>query len=154
MPESHRDEHDPTKCKNGKSFPSPQDAFHDLSCAGSEDPQYVHRLPLHDAIIDASCQLLKDGALADTVTPLSVQDAEFHYPTRDFTKNNRNSPAGAGNDDPNSGRAEDASQDPAVPSQDTEEQGADLSPSDGQEDPNHAPLANQAQRHSFPSWLE
>ena len=35
VPESHRDEHDPTKCKNGKSFPSPQDAFHDLSCAGS-----------------------------------------------------------------------------------------------------------------------
>ena len=63
----------------------PHDAFHDLSCAGSEDPQYVHRLPLHDAIIDASCQLLKDGALADTVTPLSVQDAEFHYPSSVLT---------------------------------------------------------------------
>jgi hypothetical protein len=33
-----------------------------------------------------------DGALADTVTPLSVQDAEFHYPTRDFTKNNGSTP--------------------------------------------------------------
>ena len=44
-----------------------------------------------------------------------------------------------GNDDPNSGRAEDASQDPAALSQDTDEQGADTSPPDGQEDPNHAP---------------
>ena len=54
--------------------------------------------------------------------------------------------AGAGNEDPNSGRTEDASQDPAIPSQDTDEQGVDLSPPNGQEDPNHAPPANQAQR--------
>jgi len=146
VPESHRDELDPTKCKNGKSFLSPQDAFHDLSCAGSEDPQYVHRTPLHNALIDASCHLLKDEALARAVTRQSVKDAELHYPTGDYTKNNSNSPAGVGNDDPNSGRTEDASQDPAILSQDTDEQGVDLSPSNGQEDPNHAPPVNQAQR--------
>ena len=57
-----------------------------------------------------------------------------------------NSHAGVGNEDPNSGRTEDASQDPAILSQDTDEQGVDLSPSNGQEDPNHAPPVNQAQR--------
>ena len=84
--------------------------------------------------------------LAGKVDSQSVQNVEYHYPTLAFSKNNRNSPAGADNDNPNSGGAEDASQDPAVPSQDVDEQGADLSPPDGQEDPNHAPLVNQAQR--------
>ena len=84
--------------------------------------------------------------LIGKVDSQSVQNVEYHYPTLAFSKNNRNSPAGADNGNPNSGGSEDASQDPAVPSQDVDEQGADLSPPDGQEDPNHAPLVNQAQR--------
>jgi hypothetical protein len=65
------------------------------------------------------------AALAGKVTSQSVQDVEYHYPTGDFTKNNRNPPAGVGNDDPNSGRAEDASQDPAALSQDASEEKRD-----------------------------
>ena len=60
LSDSHRDEIDRTKCKNGKPFVGPHDAFHGLSCIGADDPQYVHRNNLHEAIVAASCQLLKD----------------------------------------------------------------------------------------------